>query len=79
MSAETWLVIVALAVLAMWVTASLINAVGDRRPRARIVQPPRPPLPSFSQPSARVPWHPEFHLARGRRVRAARCRRSLED
>lgn len=79
MSAESWLVVVALGVFALWVVAGLIEAAAGRQPVARIVQSPRPPMRPYPEPSGEAPWHPEFNLARGRRVRAARCRHHWED
>ncbi|MET7679365.1 hypothetical protein [Streptomyces sp. NPDC005423] len=79
MTVEAWLVSAALGVLALWMVASLIDAVGEREPATRIVQPPRQPIRPYPEPSAQAPWHPEFALTRVRHVRAARCRDYLED
>jgi hypothetical protein len=73
-NAETWLVLCAFAALGMWVIAGLIDAAGDRRPAARVVQPSHPITPLLPPARPGGPWYPEFALARGRRVRAARAR-----
>ncbi|MFJ9895274.1 hypothetical protein ACIQPR_18355 [Streptomyces sp. NPDC091280] len=79
MSVEVWLILGVLAVFVLFVVAGFIETLDERRPPVRVVQPPRQPMRPYPDLSPRAPWHPEFALARGRRVRAARGRHHLED
>ena len=75
MIGEIWIIFALLALLGLFVVAGFIETLDERRPPARIVTRSRtvvPLLPQTRTPGG--PWHPEFCLARGRRVRAARAR-----
>jgi hypothetical protein len=73
-NAESWLILCVLGVLALFVIAGFIETLDERRPPARVVQCPRPVTPLLPPAHPGGSWHPEFALARGRRVRAARAR-----
>ncbi|MEU9386895.1 hypothetical protein AB0D38_40755 [Streptomyces sp. NPDC048279] len=66
---EVLLIVAVLVVLALFVAAGVIETLGERRPPARIVQPPRP---QAAPPVTR--WEPEWSLMRARRVRSMRGR-----
>ncbi|MDQ0829507.1 hypothetical protein QF032_001351 [Streptomyces achromogenes] len=68
-----WLVLLC-AVLAALVVLAADDARWDHRRLPPVTQ-RRPQAPSPPQASPSGPWHPGFHLQRGRRVRAARARR----
>ena len=75
MTGAIWIIFALLAALGMWVAAGIVDAAGSRRPPPRVVQPRREVVPLLPPPrTGGGPWHPEFVLNRGRRVRAARAR-----
>ncbi|MDX2681072.1 hypothetical protein [Streptomyces soliscabiei] len=65
-----------LLVLAVVLVAAVVLGVDDTRFRRR--RPPRvtqrPARVPYLPDTSTGPWHPGFHLVRGRRVRAARAR-----
>ncbi|MEU9972317.1 hypothetical protein [Streptomyces sp. NPDC051014] len=66
---KVFLIVAVLVVFVLFVAAGVIEARGERRPPARIVQPPRP---QAAPPVTR--WEPEWLLMRARRVRSMRGR-----
>lgn len=68
----TCLLAVMAVLLAVFVALGVDDTRWSRRPRARITQ--RPPRVPYLPDTQAGPWHPEFHLNRGRRTRAARAR-----
>ncbi|MBK3575106.1 hypothetical protein JHN63_15055 [Streptomyces sp. MBT65] len=74
MSVEAWLILCVLGVLGLFVVAGFIETLDERRPPAPVAQPLRKVLPLLPPARPGGPWHPEFCLVRGRRVRAARAR-----
>ncbi|MEV6614238.1 hypothetical protein AB0N31_10520 [Streptomyces sp. NPDC051051] len=66
-----WLIVLA-AVLAAFV----VLAADDTRWRRRRLPPvtQRPPRVPYLPETTTGPWHAQFHLTRGRRVRQARAR-----
>ncbi|NEB00595.1 hypothetical protein [Streptomyces sp. SID13726] len=71
MSGGQWLIALALGVaLVLWVVAGVIDSRG-RRALPRVTQEPFDG--AHRPPPLTGPWHPAFHLNRGRRVRRTRA------
>ncbi|WP_330348134.1 hypothetical protein [Streptomyces sp. NBC_00582] len=67
-----WLFVTVAVVLAVLVALGVDDTRWRRRALPRVRQ--RPPRVPYLPETASGPWQPEFHLNRGRRVRAARAR-----
>lgn len=73
MSAAGWLLVLLAVLLVVAVALGVDDTRFGRRRRPRVTQ--RPPRVPYLPETRTGPWHPEFLLARGRRVRAAHARR----
>ncbi|MFJ8140622.1 hypothetical protein [Streptomyces sp. NPDC096013] len=62
-----------LTMLALFAVAGVVDAIGDRQPTARVVQPPRRRVPLLPPTRNWQPGEAEFALHRARGIRAARA------